>query len=294
MGEIIGMGLLSHVPTIMLDKGTRLELNEGREISLVPGLKRLKAEVFDRLRPDTVVILDTHWATTVEFVTTSHLRRSGHYTSDELPRGMTSLPFDFPGNPALAREIAREVVAGGSWCSAIDNEDLPIHYPTINTWTYLGGDQRWVGVGLAQTGEAKDFALLGEGIGRAVANLDGRVIVIASGGMSHRFHSLSTLRQHEASDPRHIFTPAARAADEERLEWMRAGNHRQIIDTMDDYKKFAPEGRFGHYLAMVAAVGGRECVATGELFSEYENSIGTGQVHVWFERPESGWTDATA
>jgi hypothetical protein len=24
-------------------------------------------------------------------------------------------------------------------------------------------------------------------------------------------------------------------------------------------------------------------------FSEYEASVGTGQVHVWFERPEGGW-----
>jgi hypothetical protein len=25
-------------------------------------------------------------------------------------------------------------------------------------------------------------------------------------------------------------------------------------------------------------------------FSEYEASVGTGQVHVWFERPLAGWT----
>ena len=49
---------------------------------------------------------------------------------------------------------------------------------------------------------------------------------------------------------------------------------------------------FGHYLMMVAAIGGRECVAPGVLYSDYENSIGTGQVHVWFERPEGGWTAA--
>jgi hypothetical protein len=41
---------------------------------------------------------------------------------------------------------------------------------------------------------------------------------------------------------------------------------------------------------MAAALGGRDCTAVGELFSEYEASVGTGQVHVWFERPEGGWT----
>jgi len=41
---------------------------------------------------------------------------------------------------------------------------------------------------------------------------------------------------------------------------------------------------------MSAALGGRACTAPGELFSEYEASVGTGQVHVWFERPGGGWT----
>ncbi len=290
MGEIVGVGLLSHVPTIMLDKETRLELNQGKEISFIEGFARLKAEVFDQLRPETVIILDSHWATTVEFVVASHEQRTGFYTSEELPRGMSSIPYNILGNPALANLIAEEVNSGGSWCSAINNEYLPIHYPTINTWTYLGDGQRWVNIGLTQTGEPNDFRLLGEGIRRAVDRSPGTVVIIGSGGMSHRFHSLSELRNHEASDPIHVHTPEARLADEARLEWMKAGDHRRVIETMEDYKRFAPEGRFGHYLAMIAAVGGVECVVTGELFSEYENSVGTGQVHVWFERPEHGWS----
>lgn len=289
MGEVVGFGLLSHVPTIMLDLDERLELNAGEEISLVPGFERLKSEVVERLKPDTIIVLDSHWATTVEFVVTSHERRSGFYTSDELPRGMSSIPYDFQGNPELAELIAEEASADGSWCTAIDDQNLPIHYPTINTWSYLGGDERWVGIGLAQTGEPNDFRLLGEGIGRAVERADGRVVIIGSGGMSHRFHTLSTLRSHEASDPVHVHSTGARVADEQRLEWLRAGDHARVIAGMADYRQYAPEGGFGHYLAAVAAVGGPGCTAVGEQFSEYENSIGTGQVHVWFERPESGW-----
>ncbi|TMK48658.1 MAG: catechol 1,2-dioxygenase, partial [Actinobacteria bacterium] len=35
MGEIVGAGLVSHVPTIMLPEKIRLEINDGKEISLV-------------------------------------------------------------------------------------------------------------------------------------------------------------------------------------------------------------------------------------------------------------------
>jgi hypothetical protein len=41
---------------------------------------------------------------------------------------------------------------------------------------------------------------------------------------------------------------------------------------------------------LLGSIGGR-CTARGEMFSDYENATGTGQVHVWFERPKGGWTD---
>ena len=116
------------------------------------------------------------------------------------------------------------------------------------------------------------------------------MVVLASGGMSHTFWPLKELPKHEASDPVHIITPEARAADEERLEMMQAGDHARIVDTMDDYFEHAPEGNFGHYLMMLGAIGGRDCAAIGEMYSDYENATGTGQVHVWFERPSGGWT----
>lgn len=75
MGEIVGAGLISHAPTIMLPEEVRYELNEGKEISLVPGLVRLKDEVLSRLRPDTIVIVDSHWFTTVEHVLSAHAHR---------------------------------------------------------------------------------------------------------------------------------------------------------------------------------------------------------------------------
>ena len=55
MGEIVGAGIVSHVPTIMLPEETRLEINDGKEITLVPGLRRLRTEVLDRVGADTFV-----------------------------------------------------------------------------------------------------------------------------------------------------------------------------------------------------------------------------------------------
>lgn len=290
MGEIVGVGLISHAPTIMFDEETRRQLNDGKEISLVPGLVRLRDEVFDRLQPDTIVIIDSHWETTVEHVLSAHDHRSGHMTSSELPRGMAGIPYDYDGDPELAKLAAKIGDEMGTPTHASQDDYLPVYYATVNLVHYLHKDERVMSISLVQTGEPDDFLTMGRAIGEAVGQLDRRVVVLASGGMSHTFWPLSQLSKHEASDPVHIITPEARAADEQRLRWMEAGDHRTIVDMMDDYMPHNPEGGFGHYLMMIGAVGGPDCTAPGELFSDYENATGTGQVHIWFERPDDGWT----
>ena len=290
MGEIIGVGLISHAPTIMFDEATRRELNDGKEISLVPGLVRLRNEVFDRLRPDTIVIIDSHWESTVEHILSAHEHRSGHMTSSELPRGMSAIPYDYDGDPELAKLAAKFGDELGTPTHASEDDYLPVYYATVNLVHYLQKDERVVSISVVQTGEPNDFLTMGRAIGEATNQLDRRVVLLASGGLSHTFWPLSEIPKHEASDPVHIITPEARAADEQRLEWMKAGDHRRIVETMDEYMPHNPEGDFGHYLMMVGAVGGADCTAPGEMFSDYENATGTGQVHVWFERPDGGWT----
>ncbi|HEY1825610.1 MAG TPA: hypothetical protein VGG21_06590 [Acidimicrobiales bacterium] len=293
MGEIIGAGFLAHVPTIVLPDKERRELNEGRESTLYTGLRKLRQDVFDVLKPDLVVVFDSHWFTTVEFVITSATRRLGFYTSEELPRGMSSMPFDAKGDPAFATLVGAIADATPEcWITPIDNEHLPIQYATTNFFPFLQGDEAWVSVSTCQTAQPEDFAAVGRVIAAAIERIDRRVILIASGALSHTFHSLRTLRQHEAAGEEHIFSSEARRADHAVIEAWERGDHAGVVDNFAEFMRVRPEGHFAHYQMMVGALGGRDCVAPGRLYSAYENAIGTGQVHMWFDRPESGWVAA--
>jgi len=292
MGEIVGAGLLAHVPTIMLPEKIRRELNEGKDFTLVPGLEQLRLEVFDTTDYDTVIVLDSHWATTVEFVVTAQDRRAGLFTSEELPRGMCRIPYDFKGDPELAHAIAAEGEAAGTWVTAIDDQYLPIYYATLNLWKFLGEglpDKKWISVSVCQTGDTEDFLRAGRAIGAAIAKSDRKVLLLASGALSHTFWGLRELRNHEAADPKHIFTPEAYAADLERIDWFKNGDHAKVLQTMPEFLKFKPEARFSHYLMMIGAMGESNVIAPGRQYGDYENSIGTGQVHIWFDRPTNGW-----
>lgn len=292
MGEVVAAGLLSHVPTIMLPLETRLELNEGKEISLVPALHQLRAEKFEQLDYDTVIVLDSHWFTTVEFVVTSQDLRAGLFTAEELPRGMCRIPYEWRGDRELAEAIAAEGEPAGTYITAIDDPYLPLYYPSVNLWTYLGKgiDKQWMSVSVCQTGETDDFLRVGRAIRAAIERTDRKVILIATGSLSHTFHKLKELRKHEASDPSHIVSQKARDMDHERLEWFFQGRHDRVLETMPEFLTVRPEGMFAHYLMMAAALGEEEFSAPGVQYGDYENSVGTSQVHVWFDRPAAGWT----
>jgi 3,4-dihydroxyphenylacetate 2,3-dioxygenase len=288
MGEIVGAGLIAHVPTIVLPEETRRELNNGEESTLVTGLQQLRKEVFDVVDYDTVVVLDSHWATTVEFVVTAQERRHGLFTSEELPRGMAQRPYDFRGDPSLAHLIAGKADSHGTWITPIDDDHLPIFYATTNVWEFLGQglpDKKWISIGVCQTAETEDNLRLGRALGDAIRESDRKVLLIASGAMSHTFWPLRRLRDHEAAGVEHIFTPEAYAADMDRLAWFTDGDHRRVLDSMPEYYRFKPEARFGHYLMMLGALGEGDCTARGRQYGEYENSVGTGQVHMWFDGP---------
>lgn len=292
MGEVVGAGLIAHVPTIVLPEEIRRELNNGEDSTLVSGLQQLRKEVFEQTDYDTVVVLDSHWATTVEFVVTAQERRQGLFTSEELPRGMSQRPYDFAGDPQLAHLIAAQAEEHSTWITAIEDDHLPIFYATTNVWEFLGDgldDKKWISIGVVQTADMEDNLRLGRALGDAIRKSDRKVLLIASGAMSHTFWPLRKLRDHESADPDHIFTQEAYQADMQRLEWFAAGDHAQVLDTMDEFYKYKPEARFGHYLMMIGALGEGDCTATSRQYGKYENSIGTGQVHLWFDPPEGGF-----
>ncbi|MEO6654045.1 MAG: catechol 1,2-dioxygenase [Ilumatobacteraceae bacterium] len=291
MGEIVGAALVSHIPPIVWPDEARFELYGGVDTTLVAGLHALRTECFDRLDIDTVIVFDTHWYTTVEHIITAHERRQGLFTSDELPRAMASVPYDMQGDPELAQAVAALAAElDDTWVLACDEPGLPVHYPTINLLPFLQRDEAWLSVGICQTGTPADWLLFGDLLATAIGELDRRVVLLASGGLSHKFWPLTEFRQHETAELVNIITPQARSADEAVLARFERGDHAGVIDEWPGYRRHSPEGMFAHYLMMVGAIGGRDCAARGTLYGNYESAAGTGQANVWFERPEKGWT----
>lgn len=291
VGEIVAAAVVAHQPLIMLPQELRVRLGEaGHDTTLVePGFRRLRQHLADR-RVDTVLIVDSHWFTTSQHVLAGAAHFSGRYTSDEMPQVIHDLAYDHPGAPELACHITAAGRDAGLPIVNATADSLPCHYPTLNLVHHLRTSERVLSVGLLQTAGPAHFLAFGEAIAAGVARSDNgtRVAVLGSGGMSHTFWPIDQQRGRIALDPENVYSAAARAWDRRILELWAAGDHAAVLELYPAYRVAHPEGLFGHYLTLLGAIGGRGCRAPGERYSDYENALGTGQVHVVFDLVRGG------
>ncbi len=283
MGQIVGAAIVSHHPGLVQPKEIRVQRGNGRDSDLVEGFERVRAKI-DEVKPDTFVLFDTHWLTTSLHLVAGAAHYKGSYTSDELPFSMTRFPYDHAGAPALAAEVEKVAQEKKVAARNVVEETLPLHYPTINVIHYLGRGEKVLSVGTCQTARLKHFLQMGEVVGEAIRRSDARVVLLASGAMSHKFYDLD----HVPPNPRvwhpdNVSEPENRALDMEVLELWKQGRHDTVLDRFPELEAAKYEGRGAHYAQMMGALGGRECRARGTQLSEYENAAGTGNVHVWFD-----------
>jgi aromatic ring-opening dioxygenase catalytic subunit (LigB family) len=152
MGEIVAAAVVAHQPMVMVPERVRIELGgTGKDTTLVEPGYRLLRERFAELAVDTFVIIDTHWFTTTEHVLAGAEHFSGLYTSDEMPRNICDLRYDYPGAPTLAAAWHQVGKERSLHTVNVATASLPLHFPTINLVHHLRRDERVLSCGGSPT-----------------------------------------------------------------------------------------------------------------------------------------------
>jgi 3,4-dihydroxyphenylacetate 2,3-dioxygenase len=285
MGVIVGAGLLSHVPSLMLPEEERRVHYGGRDSTLPRALQDILHERIQSREVDTFVIFDTRWVTTHGFIVNTQEHLQGIYTSAELPRLIHNLGFDYRGDKALGEGIVRSAKNAGLSCEGADYQGMPLHHPTLTLMHHLNpeGRSRVLSIGVCQTAPHERHLEFGVAIGRAIQESDRRLVILAAGGLSHQLWSYDELVQHATPEPRHIFNETNRAYDEMIIDFLKQGHHAAVSDIVPEFRaKCAPEGFFAHYSMLVGVLGGKRCKAAAIQYGNYESASGTGQVMLWF------------
>lgn len=281
MGEIVLTAKVTHVPTMLLSErpgrlfGTRAQAIEGhREI-----VRRART-----LGADTIVVLDTHWMVNAGYHVNSNARYKGVYTSHEFPQFIQGLTYDLPGNPALGDLIAEKAQARGVYTLSHHVETLDLEYGTLVPMHYMNpeGDLKVVSVSAYCTVHSFESSRqLGEAIREAVEASDAKVLLVASGSLSHKIWENELYEANNGTFT--ISREFNRQCDLRVLELWQKGEIATFLKMLPDYAiHCSGEGTMHDTFMLFGALGWDKYEGKGELIGEYFPSSGTGQANVIF------------
>ena len=281
MGEIVLAAKMTHVPTMLMSEqegpiqGKRQAAIDGhREIA-----RRAKA-----LGADTVVICDTHWVINAGFHINANTRFEGLFTSNEFPQFIQNLPYGYDGNPALGDAIAAEASARGVHTLAHHLDSLELEYGTLVPMRFMSREHEMRVVSVAAwctVHDHQESRVVGEAIRAAVEASDSKVLLVASGSLSHKIWSNKEYAPNNGTFT--ISSEFNRQMDLHVLEMWKNGDHATFLKMLGDYANFCcGEGSMHDTAMLYGALGWDKYDAKCEVVTEYFPSSGTGQTNVIF------------
>ncbi len=286
-GHIVGAAIVSHHPGLMQCEEFRRLMGHGEDSDLIAGYARLRERI-EAAEPDVVMIFDSHWFTTGYHLVDGAQGYRGTYISDEMPWYLHGVPYDYRGHPELALLVDAVSRERGGYNRAICHPELGRHYATINLIKQLRLEVMNVPVVTASSCQNCDwphFVTSGDIIGEAIRRSGLRVVLLASGALSHKFNGIDWKPNHpRIFHESNVSRPENIESDKRAIELMQQGRHDEILARWDEDYRHKPWEAFGaHYLQMIGALGGATCRTKGEVLSAYENARGTGNIHIWFD-----------
>ena len=281
MGELVLAAKMTHVPTLQMSeqegalKGERQAAIDGHlEIA-----RRAKA-----LGVDTVVICDTHWLVNAGFHVNANERFEGLLTLSEFPQFIRDLPYAHRGNPDLGDAIAQRATELGVFTLSHHLDSLDLEYGTLVPMHFMSRahDMKVVSVAAFCTvHDHQESRLVGQAIREAIEASDSKVLLVASGSLSHKIWSNRDYAPNNGTFT--ISSEFNRQVDLMVLEMWKRGDHATFLKMLGDYAKHCSgEGSMHDTAMLYGALGWDSYTGRCDVVTEYFPSSGTGQVNVIF------------
>lgn len=281
MGELVLAAKMTHVPTMLMSeqdgpiKGKRQAAIDGHlEIA-----RRARS-----LDVDTVVICDTHWVINAGFHINANARFRGLFTSNEFPQFIQNLPYDYEGNPALGDAIAQAASDMGAYTLSHHLDSLELEYGTLVPMHFMSREHRMKVVSVAAWCTVHDHdesRVVGQAIRAAIEASDSRVLLVASGSLSHKIWANKDYAANNGTFT--ISSEFNRQMDLHVLDMWQRGDHAAFLRMLPDYARHCSgEGAMHDTAMLYGALGWDDYTGKCEVVTDYFPSSGTGQTNVIF------------
>lgn len=276
MGEIALAAKVTHVPSMYLSE--QPGPHHGCRAMAIAGHREI-ARRATALGVDTMVVLDVHWLVNSGYHVNCSAQFAGTYTSNELPHFIQDLQYSYRGNPALGRAIAAAASARGIRTRAHEIDSLTLEYGTLVPCRYMNaaGDFRVISVAAwCAWHSLEDSRGFGEALRQAIEQSDSRVMVLASGSLSHRFQDNRDAEagMHEIS--REFF----RQVDLRVVDLWQQGRWQEFTRMLPEYAELCRgEGGMHDTAMLLGMLGWDNYRGRAEVLGSYFTSSGTGQIN---------------
>ena len=243
MGELVGGFVVAHTPRIRDPEGAG-----GVFAPIVQGMRAAAAEIA-RLKPDVLLIASCHWVTTFHLYVNAARRHRGTLTSHEAPDLIHGWQYDYPGDPALAGEVAAAGKARGVPVVAFEEPTFVLEYGTVIPLRYLTprADVAVVPLSVCWASDLKECMTWGEAVREAVVKSARRAVFVASGSFSHKL----------VRGPETWPAPDLQKLDHELADLLTMGRNAEARATLPQYVERADPEMGGRHIAMlIGATGG--------------------------------------
>ncbi|MBB3141437.1 3,4-dihydroxyphenylacetate 2,3-dioxygenase [Halomonas organivorans] len=286
MGEVVLAAKITHVPSMYLS-----ELpgeHHGCRQAAIDGHKEIGRRARE-MSADTAVIFDVHWMVNSGFHINCGERFEGVYTSNELPHFIKDMEYQYPGCPELGEAIAAEANAADVRTLAHNIPSLELEYGSLVPMRYMHmdvpEDQRFKVISVAAWNawhRLEDSFTFGAAVRRAIEKSDRKVLVLASGSLSHRFSD-----DRQAGDNLHKWTREFdRQVDLHVVELWKQGRFKEFCAMLPDYAEHCyGEGGMHDTAMLLGLLGGEDYDKPVEILTEPFGSSGTGQINAVFPLP---------
>ena len=277
MGKLALAAKITHVPSMYLSeldgphKGCREAAIDGhREIS-----RRCR-----EAGVDTIIVFDTHWLVNSGYHINNAAHFKGNYTSNELPHFIKNMPYEYDGNTELGERIAEAATEAGIKTRAHPDTTLALEYGTLVPMRYMNEDRHFKVLSISamcMVHDLHDSAKLGQALRKTIEeSYEGRVAILASGSLSHRF------AQNGVSDQylHKVWSPFLEEFDHEVVRMWENGEWKKFTEMLPEYAEKCHGEGFMHDTAMLlGALGWDQYQGKAEVITPYFGSSGTGQIN---------------
>jgi 3,4-dihydroxyphenylacetate 2,3-dioxygenase len=283
MGQVALAAKITHVPSMYLSELPGK--HHGCREAAIAGHK-LIGQRARALGVDTVVVFDTHWLVNSAYHVNCNEHFKGVYTSNELPHFIKNMAYEYRGNTALGLAIAEEAQAAGLRAMAHSEPGLDLEYGALVPMRYMhqdiapGQDFKIVSVaGWCAWHRMEDSFAFGAAVRRAIEKSDSKVMVLASGSLSHRF---TDDRVAEAN--MHKWTREFdKQMDEQVVKLWQEGRFKEFCSMLPDYAQHCyGEGGMHDTAMLIGLLGGENYNKKVEVITPAFGSSGTGQINAVF------------